>query len=584
MQEGDANGRRLVVICVGEVCTQETPYFLQRCAARSILTSRRSSSVLGTLSTMLHFSSRLSPLLLIVFASPGFTQTEVWKVSASDGQTMEHFGNAVAIEGSYALVGAFHDGDNDLKAGSAYMFNRYTGAELYRIDDQAPEIGDIFAYDVAMEGSLAIIGKPHDNDLGTNSGSVLIHDVATGALIRTLYASDGDIGDHFGNAVAISNGILIIGELEDQDNGKSSGSAFLFDANTGTQLFKLTPQDGKKRRQFGKSVSISGNIALAGSGMPNTIPGSVYSYDVTTGLLIRKMMPSDGLPGDYFGNQIAQEGNIVVIGASGSDSAGNDAGAAYVFDVITGQELLKLQPSDIAPYDQFGYSVSLDGGIAAISALGETTNGIQSGAVYLFDVATGQELAKLTASDGAAFDLFGTDMTLNGTSLLIGAKQDGDMGVESGSAYMFDILGGCMTKFCSPANGSTNNVTVLDGSGCDLSGPITLDLSAAPAGEFTYLLVGASSGIVTNPAGSLGDLCLTGGFLSRYSLDLGAISAAATYSVDISNSASGGPGFGIPSSGGASIQAGQSWNFQYWHRNAGGAPSGFSQAIAITFK
>ena len=93
----------------------------------------------------------------------------------------------------------------------------------------------------------------------------MIHDAATGALIRTLYASDADIGDHFGNAVAISNGILIVGELEDKDNGQSSGSAFLFDANTGTQLFKLTPQDGKKRRQFGKSVSISGNIALVGS-------------------------------------------------------------------------------------------------------------------------------------------------------------------------------------------------------------------------------------------------------------------------------------------------------------------------------
>lgn len=533
---------------------------------------------------MSHFFSRLSPLLLIVFAAPGFTQTELWKVSASDGQTMEHFGNAVAIEGPYALVGAFNDGDNGLKAGSAYMFNRFTGAELYRIDDQAPELGDIFAYDVAIEGSLAIIGKPHDNDLGTNSGSVLIHDAATGALIRTLYASDGDIGDHFGNAVAISNGILIVGELEDQDNGQSSGSAFLFDANTGTQLFKLTPQDGKKRRQFGKSVSISGNIALAGSGMPNTIPGSVYSYDVTTGLLIRKMMPSDGLPGDYFGNQIAQDGSIVVIGASGSDSAGTDAGAAYVFDVTTGQELLKLQPSDIAPFDQFGYSVSLDNGIAAISALGETTNGIQGGAVYLFDVATGQELAKLTASDGAAFDLFGTDVVLDGSSLLVGAKQDGDMGIESGSAYMFDIFDVCMTKYCSPADGSINNVAVLDASGCDLSAPITLDLSGAPAGEFTYLLVGASSGVVNNPAGSLGDLCLVGGFLSRYKLDLGAISTAGTYSVDISSSASGGPGFGIPDSGGASIQAGQTWNFQYWHRNAGGAPSGFSEAIAITFE
>jgi hypothetical protein len=58
------------------------------------------------------------------------------------------------------------------------------------------------------------------------------------------------------------------------------------------------------------------------------------------------------------------------------------------------------------------------------------------------------------------------------------------------------------------------------------------------------------------------------------------------FSTDISNSASGGPGFGIPNSSGSSILAGETWNFQYWHRNPPVAfgTSGFSEAIAITFK
>jgi len=110
-----------------------------------------------------------------------------------------------------------------------------------------------------------------------------------------------------------------------------------------------------------------------------------------------------------------------------------------------------------------------------------------------------------------------------------------------------------------------------------------LSLSNGPVGQLAVLLIGNGSSVVTNPPGAKGDLCIVGGFFSRYVLDLGPISAAGMFFVDISNSASGGPGYGIPSSGSA-IQPGETWNFQYWHRNPAGQPSGFSEAVAIQFK
>ena len=49
---------------------------------------------------------------------------------------------------------------------------------------------------------------------------------------------------------------LLIGANLDDDNGADSGSAYLFDASTGTQIAKLLSNDGAARDQFGWSIKI----------------------------------------------------------------------------------------------------------------------------------------------------------------------------------------------------------------------------------------------------------------------------------------------------------------------------------------
>ena len=141
-----------------------------------------------------------------------------------------------------------------------------------------------------------------------------------------------------------------------------------------------------------------------------------------------------------------------------------------------------------------------------------------------------------------------------------------------------------LVKYCDPADGHPNNVATIDASGTSLSGPsITIDLAGGPANQFCYLLIGSSNGIVNQPPGAKGDLCIVGGnCLGRYAKDVGQISGAGTFSTDIGNSASGGPGYGIPTCGG-NITRGQTWYFQYWHRQPMGTPSTFSQALCIRF-
>lgn len=161
----------------------------------------------------------------------------------------------------------------------------------------------------------------------------------------------------------------------------------------------------------------------------------------------------------------------------------------------------------------------------------------------------------------------------------------GSVFVVGGQTARLLETGGCAAnKYCNPGDGSAFNLARLDTSGCDLSSPIELRLSNAPPKQFAYLLLGDGQGIVSQPPGSIGDLCLVGGScLGRYAKDIGATSATGEHATDISASLSGGPGYGIPTCGG-SIQSGQTWNFQHWHRQPMGQPSSFSEALSITFQ
>jgi hypothetical protein len=97
-----------------------------------------------------------------------------------------------------------------------------------------------------------------------------------------------------------------------------------------------------------------------------------------------------------------------------------------------GDPFEKLLATDGAALDSFGYSVSISGATAIVGAYTDGDNGCYSGSANLFNASTGQEIAKLLPSDGAAMDFFGQSVAI------VGAYGDNDFGTESGAAYLFD--------------------------------------------------------------------------------------------------------------------------------------------------
>lgn len=86
-----------------------------------------------------------------------------------------------------------------------------------------------------------------------------------GDQLFKLLSNDGAENDYFGSSIAIDNGIVAVGAYYDEDNGSTSGSAYLFDTTTGLQIAKLLPKDGEEDDDFGWAVAISGTTVIVGS-------------------------------------------------------------------------------------------------------------------------------------------------------------------------------------------------------------------------------------------------------------------------------------------------------------------------------
>jgi hypothetical protein len=285
-----------------------------------------------------------------------------------------------------------------------------------------------------------------------------------------LTATDGTTQDRFGWSVSQSGSIGLVGAYYDDIGAISDqGSAYVFrnlDTATGTitENVKLTASDGAASDQFGWSVSQSGSIGLVGASKDDIgvkiDQGSAYvfrSLDTATNTVTEnfKLTASDGAAGDEFGYSVSQSGSVGLVGAYLDDiGANNGQGSAYLFrslDAATGSvtESVKLTASDGAAGDVFGISVSLSGNIGLVGARGDDfgSNTFQ-GSAYVFrslDTATGTitENVKLTASDGAVNDQFGYSVSQSGSIGLVGAYLDNagpNWGNDQGSAYVFRSL------------------------------------------------------------------------------------------------------------------------------------------------
>jgi len=239
-----------------------------------------------------------------------------------------------------------------------------------------------------------------------------------------LRGTDGATGDLFGRSVSVSEGIVAVGTPEDDDNGDGSGSVYLFDISTGAQIAKLLPDDGDQYDEFGGSIAVGEGVVAVGA--PNDddnggASGSAYLFDVSTGAQIAKLLAQDGKEFQRLGTAIAMNDGVVAVSAHEDDANGKGSGSAYLFDISTGAQIAKLLPKDGDALDYFSLSLAVSDGVVVVGAPFDDDNGVNSGSAYLFNVSTGMQFAKLLAPDGEKYNSFGYSVAIADGVVAVGA-------------------------------------------------------------------------------------------------------------------------------------------------------------------
>lgn len=315
---------------------------------------------------------------------------------------------------------------------------------------------DQFGYGLAFSGNTALVSAPKSDEMGTDSGSAYVFvRQSPGVWVQQgpkLLPADGRPGQWFGYSVALSGDTALITAPFDTDNGTAAGAAYVFVLNGGTwtQQAKIKPSDNKVGDVFGIAGALNGNRIVVGahgcdSPSNGNESGAAYLFTRTAGVWTQeqKLVASDGEAGELFGTTVTVSPNAVGVASVYDDDQGFHSGSMYMFasnGVSWVQQQKLLAPSGKAG-DVFGYWAAISGDTMVVSAAlyddGVANSDFGAAFVYVQAANTWNLQQKLAAPDRKAGDWFGSHVAIEGNSLMVGAQQTDEFGVDSGSAYWF---------------------------------------------------------------------------------------------------------------------------------------------------
>ena len=254
------------------------------------------------------------------------------------------------------------------------------------------------------------------------------------------------VEDLFGVSMAADDDTLVVGAQFADTHGEDAGLAYVFERRDARwhQLTVLAASDAAAGDQFGLTVSVSGETLVVGARLADSRAsdtGAAYVFGRKNGTWhqVGKLIASDAAGGDIFG-RVSLDQDAMVLSADLNDDRGSNAGKAYAFQNRGGVwgEVARLTASDGAAGDEFGISLALKGGIAVFGAVGSGGDG--SGAAYVFERRDGSwaQMARLTASDAATRQGFGFSVAVGHDTIVVGAPNHSGAGERAGAAYVFE--------------------------------------------------------------------------------------------------------------------------------------------------
>lgn len=312
-------------------------------------------------------------------------------------------------------------------------------AYLAKIKPDDLGLGDRFGFALDVDGSTLIVGSPSNDSVAPDAGAVYVYKRVGGSIAQRqkLVASDGAAVDVFGSAVAVSGDVAIVGAWADDDRGQASGSAYVFarSDDVWAQRAKLVPSDLGLFDKFGIHVAASSDTVAVSSEDSN---GAVYVFTRSGDEwpLAQRIDLDDAL---LFGHALDLQGDTLVIGSPSDEDA---RGAVYVFERTAGSwvQQARITASDADTADFFGISVALSGTTLVVGAPQDEELGVAAGSAYVFERVgpAWVETTKLLADEAAPYEYFGQSVAIAGNSLFVGSNADGGHGRDSGTVHVFE--------------------------------------------------------------------------------------------------------------------------------------------------
>jgi hypothetical protein len=249
-----------------------------------------------------------------VFKRTGTAWAQDGYLKGSHTSGNDGFGRSVAFAGARIVVGAAGessnatavngnpDNDNASHSGAAYVFERVSGAWLQKAYLKATnaEAEDQFGWSVAGFNEAIIVGAPSKSVGGSRPGAAYIFELSGNVWSQRAFltASHQGPGDNFGESVAISEGLAIIGAEDEgsqatgidgnalDNEAPSSGAAYLFakQENDWNQIAYLKASNADAQDRFGYAVAIYQNTFVIGAPLESSAATTINGEAANNGL------------------------------------------------------------------------------------------------------------------------------------------------------------------------------------------------------------------------------------------------------------------------------------------------------------
>jgi hypothetical protein len=382
------------------------------------------------------------------------------------------FGNATALWGDTAVVGASYSEFNGLESGAAYVFVGRAGwTEAQKLLPSNGEERARFGNGVAVCGDVAVVGAP---GAGTAGHAYVFERDAGGvdAWGETALLSPFPVAEplrQFGSAVSLDGETLVVGHPRSQDDGAvlvfERGFPGVPNQFGWGEVGRLTASDGTQFADLGFAVSISGDVivggakgAFNGSGVRS---GAAYVFERNAGGAdawgqVAKLEATGGADDDRFGAAVSVSGNTIFVGSYQDDQKATNAGAAHVFErdpLGNWVEVVKLFAFNGGSNKNYGLSASVSGDSAIVGSAS-----LRQAYVYERDLGGpdqwGLSHTYYHPPQNSIGSFFGRSVASSGRNYLCGAPDQPSV-VDEGRAFVFEQTGPPPAPYCTAGTTST---------------------------------------------------------------------------------------------------------------------------------